>query len=51
LPVGFGQGAANPIAKFDGQGHVFVSFTAATIMGHRPPITNPNGTDPDTGGR
>src|SRR5947208_2739229 len=26
LPAGFDQGAANPITRFDGQGHVFVSF-------------------------
>jgi hypothetical protein len=49
LPVGFEQGAANPIAKFDGEGHVFVSFMAATFLGRKPPITNPNGADPDTG--
>jgi hypothetical protein len=42
LPAGFDQGAANPIVKFDGQGHVFVSFMAATFLGPRPPLTNPD---------
>ena len=42
LPAGFDQGAANPIVKFDGQGHVFVSFMAATFKGPLAPITNPS---------
>jgi hypothetical protein len=33
LPAGFDQGAASPIVRFDGQGHVFVSFQAATFLG------------------
>jgi hypothetical protein len=49
LPAGFDQGAANPIAKFDGQGHVFVSFMAATFLDptERPPLTNPTPANPD----
>jgi hypothetical protein len=42
LPAGFDQGAANPIAHFDGQGHVFVSFMAATFLGPKAPLTNAN---------
>jgi hypothetical protein len=30
LPVGFDQGAADPVARFDAAGHVYVSFMAAT---------------------
>jgi hypothetical protein len=48
LPAGFAQGAANPIAKFDGQGHVFVSFMAATFLGTQPPLTNPDVYNPVT---
>ena len=44
LPVGFEEGAANPIVKFDGQGHVFVSFMAATFLGARPNLTDPDNT-------
>jgi hypothetical protein len=40
LPAGFDQGAANPITRFDDQGHVFVSFMAATFLGPQPPLTN-----------
>ncbi len=41
LPVGFDEGAANPIAKFDDQGHVFVTFMSVTFLGARkPPLTN-----------
>ena len=43
LPEGFEQGAANPIAQFDGEGHVFVSFMAATFLGPLPALTNPTG--------
>src|SRR5207253_11505168 len=42
LPAGFDQGAANPIAHFDDQGHVFVSFMAVTFLGPKAPLTNPN---------
>jgi hypothetical protein len=42
LPAGFNQGAANPIVRFDGQGHVFVSFMAVTFKGPLAPITNPD---------
>src|SRR5262249_19641325 len=42
LPAGFDQGAANPIAKFDDHGHLFVSFMAATFVGQRPPVTSPD---------
>jgi hypothetical protein len=45
LPAGFNQGAANPIVKFDGQGHVFVSFLAATFLGPPAPLTNANFSD------
>ncbi len=46
LPAGFSQGAAAPIAQFDAQGHVFVSFAAATFLGGLPPITDPGGGAP-----
>lgn len=42
LAAGFDQGAANPITQFDAQGHVFVSFMAATFLGTKPAITNPD---------
>lgn len=42
LPANFDQGAANPIAKFDDQGRLFVSFMAATFLGETPPLTNPD---------
>jgi hypothetical protein len=42
LPAGFDQGAANPTVRFDGQGHVFISFMAATFLGPQPPLTNPD---------
>lgn len=42
FPAGFEQGAAVPIARFDGRGHVFVSFMAATFLGpDRPGLTVP----------
>jgi hypothetical protein len=42
LAAGFDQGAANPMVQFGGQGHVFVSFMAATFPGPKPPpLTNP----------
>jgi hypothetical protein len=43
LPAGFDQGAGAPVAHFDGQGHVFVSFMAATFLGDKPPIIDPPG--------
>jgi hypothetical protein len=46
LPAGFDQGAATPIAQFDTQGHVFISFAAATFLGSLPPVTDPNGGAP-----
>ena len=33
LPAGFDQGAANPIVKFDGQGHVFVELHGGHVPG------------------
>lgn len=44
LPALFAQGAANPSTQFDAQGHVYVSFMAATFLGTQPPITNPTST-------
>ena len=47
VPTDFDQGAANPIVKFDDQGHVFVSYMAVTFLGdEKPPITSPDGGDP-----
>jgi hypothetical protein len=46
LPAGFNQGAAAPTVQFDAQGHVFVSFAAATFLGPLPPITDPGGGAP-----
>ena len=48
LPAGFNQGAANPTLVFDDQGHVFVSYEAATFLGPQPPLTNPTTIDPVT---
>jgi hypothetical protein len=45
LPAGFDQGAAAPVTHFDAQGHVFVSFAAATFLGPKPTLTDPNGGD------
>src|SRR5438270_196126 len=33
LPSSVADGAASPTVRFDGQGHVFVSFMAATFLG------------------
>ena len=33
LPDGFDGSAANPIAKYDDRGHLFVSFMATTFLG------------------
>ncbi|MHC4404712.1 MAG: SGNH/GDSL hydrolase family protein [Planctomycetota bacterium] len=49
LPENFDEGAANPITKFDDQGQVFVSFMAATFLGEKPPLTNPNFWNPEQG--
>ncbi len=46
LPSDFDQGAADPIVRFDDQGHVFISYMAATFLGGIPPLTNPNGHEP-----
>ena len=43
---GLRPGGGHPIAQFDAQGHVFVSFMAATFLGPLPPITDPNGWRP-----
>lgn len=46
LPAGFNQGASDSETVFDGQGHVFVSFMAATFLGAaKPPLTNPDAHD------
>jgi hypothetical protein len=42
LPDDFDQGAAWPVAHFDAQGHVFISFMAATFLGPQPALTNGN---------
>jgi hypothetical protein len=43
LPTGFDEGAAQPIAQFDDQGRVFVTYMASTFLGpHQPGITNPS---------
>jgi hypothetical protein len=49
LPADFAQGAANPIVRFDDEGHVFVSFMAATFKGPQPPLTNPDFVNPERG--
>ena len=43
LPAGFDQGAAYPTIQFDGQGHVFVSFMAATMLGPQTAQTDARG--------
>src|SRR4051812_18931150 len=47
LPAGFDEAASNPIAKFDDQGRLYVSFMATKFIGPKPPITNATGFDPD----
>src|SRR5262249_40550787 len=42
LPPDFDEGAANPIARFDDEGRLFVSFMAATFPGAKPPPTHPD---------
>ena len=51
LPSGFDQGASNPTLQFDDQGHIFVSYEAATFLGPQPPLTNPTTRDPVTEAR
>src|SRR5262249_18665290 len=51
LPANFDEGAANPTIRFDDQGHVFISFMAATFLGPNPGITNPSIINPDLGVR
>jgi hypothetical protein len=50
LPSAFDQGAANPNVRFDGQGHVFIEYEAATFLGAKPPLTNPGFSDRSPGG-
>jgi hypothetical protein len=51
LPSGFDQGAADPVVRFDASGkQVFVSFMAATFLGSKPPITDPDTHDLGTNG-
>jgi hypothetical protein len=45
LPAGFSQAAGYPVVAFDGQGHVYVSFMAATFLGPQPPVIFPDGRD------
>jgi hypothetical protein len=40
LAAGFNEGAAYPIAKFDADGHLFVSFMAVKFLRDKPPITD-----------
>jgi hypothetical protein len=46
LPSGFDGAAGDPVVEFDAQGHVFVSFMAATFLGEKPPLIFPRGRDP-----
>src|SRR5215510_11616414 len=42
IPDDFSAGAADPVAQFDGQGHLFISFAAATFLGaNTPALTVP----------
>ncbi len=50
LPPDVNQSAANPTTAFDGQGHVFVSFMAATFLGALPPESNPQSSGPRSDG-
>ena len=50
LPPAFAQGAANPNVRFDGQGHVFIEYEAATFRGTQPRLTNPDFQDRSPGG-
>ncbi len=49
VPEAFAQGAANPIAKFDDAGRVYVSYMAATFLAEQPHLTNGNFFDPELG--
>jgi hypothetical protein len=52
LPAGFDEGAGNPAVRFDDQGHLFVTYMAATFLGpHQPGIINPSIRNPDLGVR
>jgi hypothetical protein len=42
LPANFSQGAGTPVTQFDAQGHVYVSFSAATFLGSQPGLTDPD---------
>lgn len=42
LPENFDEGAAQPIAKFDARGRVYVSFMAATFLGDKAHLTSPD---------
>ena len=48
LPAGFDEAAASPVARFDDQGRLFVTFVAGRFLGHKPPINDPTGTNPVT---
>ncbi|MBI3462472.1 MAG: hypothetical protein HY000_05340, partial [Planctomycetes bacterium] len=49
MPACCDEGAANPIIRFDDRGRVFVSFMAATFLGPKPPLTNPDFFNPERG--
>ena len=40
------QGAATPVTQFDDTGHVYVSFSAATFLGSKPGLTDPDFSNP-----
>ncbi len=46
LAPGFDEGAGNPAARFDAQGHLFVTYMAATFFGPKPGIINPSTRSP-----
>lgn len=50
LPADVSQSAANPTTAFDAQGHVFVSFMAATFLEGLPPESNPQSSGPRSDG-
>ncbi len=47
LPTGFDEAAGYPSVRFDDQGHLFISYMAATFLGNKPPLIYPRGTDPN----
>lgn len=49
LPSGFDQGATYPVARFDDQGDVFISYMAVTFLGPQPELTFPLRFDPERG--